>query len=276
MNRIVIVTGGASGIGAALSRSHAADGDTVLAVDVDTVGLDLLVDESARTQSTRVSSAVVDVRDADAVRACVDGVVADHGRLDIIYNNAGIGVGGRAHELDTAHWDRVIDVNLRGVVHGVQAALPHMLRHGSGHIVNTASLAGLIPSPGLAPYAATKHAVVGMTLSLRAEYAGRVGFTVLCPGFTDTPILDKGLPDDLPSVDLPQNIREMADSLPGGIYDLDALVADIRRGVERDEALVVAPRQARVAWRSFRLAPGKFVALVAKQAVAQGRRLGTG
>jgi NAD(P)-dependent dehydrogenase (short-subunit alcohol dehydrogenase family) len=276
MARIVIVTGGASGIGAGLCRSHAADGDTVVAADVDTAGLDLVVDDAARRGNGRVSAAEMDVRDDAAVRALVDLTVERHGRIDVIYNNAGIGVGGNSHELDTAHWDRVIDINLRGVVHGVQAALPHMLRQRSGHIVNTASLAGLIPSPGLAPYAATKHAVVGMTLSLRAEYASRgVRFTVVCPGFTDTPILDKPMPADLPQPAGQQPVREMADSLPGGIYELDALIADIRAGVKGDDAMIVAPRSARAAWRSFRLAPAKFVDLLAGRAEAQLRRLGS-
>jgi NAD(P)-dependent dehydrogenase (short-subunit alcohol dehydrogenase family) len=260
MSRIVIVTGGASGIGAGLCRSHAIDGDTVVAADLDTVGLGLLADELSRTAPGTVAAAELDVRDAAAVRELVDRTVAEHGRVDIIYNNAGIGVGGNTHELDTAHWDRVIDVNLRGVVHGVQAALPHMLRRGDGHIVNTASLAGLVPSPGLAPYAATKHAVVGATLSLRVEYARRnVRFTAVCPGFTDTPILDKPMPADLPPVDVPQDVREMADSLPGGIYDLDSLV--------------VAPRSARVAWRSFRLAPANFLRLLTRQVGSQVARL---
>ncbi len=257
MSHIVIVTGAASGIGAELVRSHIADGDQVIAVDVDSAGLVALED---RFDANWMRTYSVDVRDAAAMAELVDETIARHGRLDIIYNNAGLGIGGKSHELDVKHWDRAIDVNLRGVVHGTIAALPHLLRQGSGQIVNTASLAGLIPAPGLAPYGATKHAVVGMTLSMRVEYAAAgVGFTAVCPGFTDTPILDKEMPADLPAVAIPVTTRKMAESLPGGIYPVAALVQDIRRGVAANDALVVTPKAARSAWRTFRCSPGGFL-----------------
>jgi NAD(P)-dependent dehydrogenase (short-subunit alcohol dehydrogenase family) len=264
MSSTVVITGAASGIGAALAQSHLAGGDNVVATDIDAAGLQRLPDQLSG--SGALQTVELDVRDAAAVQQMVDNTVSERGGVDVMYNNAGIGVGGRTHELDPQHWDRVIDVNLKGVIHGVHAVLPSMLERGRGHIVNTASLAGLLPSPGLAPYVATKHAVVGLTLSLRAEYAHQgVQFTVLCPGFTDTPLLDKGLPEDLPQVDLPVEVRAMAESLPGGVYELDALVRDIRKGVTRNEAMVVAPAAARVAWRSFRLAPNKFLALLIRQ-----------
>ena len=95
---------------------------------------------------------VLDVRDAAAVADLVARWLAEHGQLDLMFNNAGIAVGGTVEEITLDHWDRVIDVNLRGVIHGVHAAYPVMLRQGNGHIVNTASLAGLVPGSGLAPY----------------------------------------------------------------------------------------------------------------------------
>ena len=105
------------------------------------------------------------------------------GRLDLMFNNAGLGIGGPVEELALAHWDRAIDVNLRGVVHGVHAAYPVMPRQRSGHIINTASLAGLMPTLGSAPYGATKWAVVGLSLSLRGEAAPpRVRVSVVRPG----------------------------------------------------------------------------------------------
>ncbi len=264
MSQIVIVTGAASGIGAELVRSHIADGDQVVAADVDSAGLAAL---EQRFDPKLMSICSLDVSDAVAVRKLVDETVAKYGRLDVIYNNAGVGIGGRTHDLDIEHWDRSIDVNLRGVVHGTVAALPHLLRQSSGQVVNTASLAGLIPSPGLAPYAAAKHAVVGMTLSLRVEYAASgVGFTAICPGFTDTPILDKEMPADLPSVAIPVTTRKMAESLPGGIYPVAALVEDIRRGVAENEALVVSPKMARSAWRMFRWSPGGFLKALQRRA----------
>jgi NAD(P)-dependent dehydrogenase (short-subunit alcohol dehydrogenase family) len=143
----------------------------------------------------------LDVTDADAVAALVERTAQDHGHLDLLFNNAGVAVTGPVSELTLAHWNRVIDINLRGVVHGVVAAYPIMIRQGRGHIVNTSSLAGLLPSPMLTPYGMTKHGVVGLSESLRMEAAAHgVRVSVVCPGVIDTPLLDKGNPPDLPPV----------------------------------------------------------------------------
>ena len=257
MSSIAIITGGASGIGAALSRAMVARGDTVVAADIDAEGAELHAKHLNETGPGRAWAAPLDVRDASAVQDLVDQVVRTEGRLDVMVNNAGIGIGGEMAELSLAHWDRAIDVNLRGVVHGVQAAFPVMVRQRRGHIVNTASLAGLVPAPLLTPYSMTKHAVVGLSLSLRPEAASHgVRVTAVCPGFTDTPILDKAGPEDLPKPALAERGREMATKAQRHLYDADLLAADILRGMDRNKALVVAPRSARVAWRAVRLAPG--------------------
>ncbi len=270
MARIAIITGGASGIGAGLARALAEKGVTLVLADIDELGVQMLAEELTAQGRARVSGVALDVRDAAAVQKVVDDTVAEHGRLDMIFNNAGIGVGGNTLELTVEHWDRCIDVNLRGVIHGVQAALPHMVEQGGGYIVNTASLAGLVPSPFLAPYAATKHAVVGLTLSLRTEFEDRgVHFIALCPGFTDTPILDKTMPDDLPEVTVAEPIRGMAAAMPGGIYDLDKLIGDIMGGVEKNDPMVVAPATARTAWRSFRTSPALVIRMITKAAARQ-------
>jgi len=259
MTRIGIVTGGGSGIGAALSRALVARGDTVVVADIDGAAAERVASDLGE----RASAAKVDVRDAAAVQAVVDDTVAAHGRLDLIFNNAGIAVGGDDLELGVAHWDRIIDINLRGVVNGVQAAYPVMARQRSGSIVNTASVAGLIPVPFLSPYVAVKHAVVGMSLSLRGEAkAHNVNVTVVCPGFTDTPILDSTGPDDLPK---PTSLREgsarESAQRMGKLYSPDALAQDILRGVDRKKAFVVAPRQARLIWRLYRIMPVPFAAI---------------
>ncbi|SHN71512.1 Short-chain dehydrogenase [Geodermatophilus obscurus] len=267
MSRIVIVTGGASGIGRALAAALVRRGDVVVLADVDG---DAAAEVAARlgAEGPGAATAVgVDVRDADAVAELVDGTAERHGRLDLLFNNAGIGMGGPVEELSPAHWDRAVDVNLRGVVHGVQAAYPLMVRQGHGHIVNTASLAGLLPSPGSAPYAATKWAVVGLSLSLRAEGAPRgVRVSVVCPGGVDTPILDKGLPADLPRVPTVEAIdaRELVTRFSGGrLYSAEALSADVLRGIDRNRPLIVAPRQARVMWRLMRLSPSLVLRVLA-------------
>src|SRR5215468_9923053 len=151
-NLITIVTGGASGIGRALCDELARRGATVIVADINLPGARNVADAIAASGGT-ACAANVDVRDAASVQALVDDTFKRHGRLDIIFNNAGIGVGGELHELGLEHWRTAIEVNLMGVVHGVAATYPIMVRQGTGQIVNTASLAGLIASPGLGPYA---------------------------------------------------------------------------------------------------------------------------
>src|SRR4029077_5666515 len=131
-----------------------------------------------------------------------------------------------------AHWDRVIDVNLRGVVHGVHAAYSVMVDHRLEHIENTASLAGLVPAPLMAPYAMTKHAVVGLSLSLRAEAASHgVRVTAVCPGVVDTALLDTAGPDDLPATALSGHVREFFRHVQPRFYAADQLAHDITRGI---------------------------------------------
>ena len=116
-----------------------------------------------------------------------------------MFNNAGISIGGETEELTLDHWNSIIDVNIRGVVHGVHAAYPLMVRQGSGHIVNTASMGGLMAAGLLTSYVMTKHAVVGLSLALRSEAAAHgVGVTAVCPSAVDTPILDKGAVGPVP------------------------------------------------------------------------------
>jgi len=199
--------------------------------------------------------AIVDVRDAPAVRAMVEDAHREHGRLDLMFNNAGVGIGGQVDELSLEHWNRALDVNVRGVIHGVHAAYPLMLAQGFGDIVNTGSAAGLLPVPLLAPYSMSKHAVVGLSLSLRAEAADRgVKVSVVCPGVTETPILDKGNPPDLPTLQHMLSGREYLERIRKP-YPASALAADILRGVGRNRAVIIAPRAAHVQWLIQRAAP---------------------
>ena len=140
MSRVVLVSGGASGIGAALATAHVMAGDTVVVADL---------------HPRDPSHVLLDVRDREAFAAVARAVVDRHGRIDVFYDNAGIAVAGGIEELTPEHWDSAIDVNLRGVIHGVEAVYPVMRAQGHGHIVITASLAGLIPVPLLGPYTVT-------------------------------------------------------------------------------------------------------------------------
>jgi len=189
---VAMVTGGGSGIGRALSRALAARGARVVVVDRDRD----TAAETARSIAAaggRAEPDVADVRNAAEVKRVVDGAWQTYGRLDYLFNNAGIGVGGEVLHNTVDDWRYIVDVNLMGVVHGVHAAYPKMAEQGFGHIVNTASMAGLMPTPMTASYGATKAAVVALSRALRieaAEYGVRV--SVICPGVIRTPILTGG------------------------------------------------------------------------------------
>jgi NAD(P)-dependent dehydrogenase (short-subunit alcohol dehydrogenase family) len=254
-DKVVIVTGAASGIGAALTRALTQQGTAlVVLADVNASGARMIADEIAAGRAGRVEAAPLDVRDAAAFAALVARVVSEQGRVDLLFNNAGIGIGGDVEDLTQEHWDRVIDVNIRGVVNGVRAVYPHMLERGDGHIVNTASMAGLGPAPLLTPYAMTKHAVVGLSTSLRIEAADRgVRVSALCPGGIDTPLLDSSGPADLAqgSFDVRRFLRRvLGKEQPAGDFAREAL-----RGVAKNRGIVIAPARTRAAARVLRHAP---------------------
>jgi len=249
---VAVVTGAASGIGLALSRAMDRRGARVWMTDIDAAA----VEKAAMSVGTRAQWAALDVRDAAAVKALIERVAGEAGRIDYLFNNAGIGIGGEAHELTVAHYDRIIDINIRGVVHGVAAAYPIMMKQRSGCIVNTASMAGLIPAPLIAPYALTKHAVVGLSLCLRAE-AARFGVQVnaLCPSAIETPILDTGNPKDLPQASWFPNVRRYLTTLGGPPYPVERLAEDTLAGIEKNLPLIIIPRRARVGAVMYRLFP---------------------
>lgn len=255
--RTAIVTGGASGIGTALAIELAAGGVHVVLADRQLAA----AEAAAAAINGRGGSALaaeLDVRSAGAFRALVEATVARRGRLDYLFNNAGIAVGGFAAEFAPADWDDVIDVNLRGVAHGIAAAYPLMIRQGFGHIVNTASMAGLTPVPLQISYCATKHAVVGLSKALRIEAARHgVRVSVVCPGAIRTPILAGGTFGRFtPGTDAAV-IAAMAEQLRPA--DPAVLARRVLRGVARNRAIIIEPRW-RALWYVERLWPACFAA----------------
>jgi NAD(P)-dependent dehydrogenase (short-subunit alcohol dehydrogenase family) len=190
--KIAFVTGGASGIGAALSTKLVDGGGEVWIADRQ-IGQAQQLAQRLNSGGARAHAIELDIRNYPAFESAVAEVVQQSGRIDYLFNNAGIGVGGEVDSYTLDDWNDVFDVNLRGVVHGIQAVYPIMIRQHSGHIVNTASMAGLVAGPGEASYTASKHAVVALSKALRLE-AERHGITVsvLCPGAIRTPILTGG------------------------------------------------------------------------------------
>lgn len=263
-----IVTGGGSGIGRALAEGLAARGARVWVADLDGGR----AEHVAAAIGREARAVALDVRDAPAVAALVARVDREHGRLDYLFNNAGVGVGGNAEDLVVDHWLRVLDVNVKGIVHGVAAAYPLMAARRRGHIVNTASLAGLVPCPLLTPYATAKHAVVGLSTSLAIEARSRgVKVTVLCPAAVETPLLDSKGPGDLPRPAWQPDYRRFLTRLAGPPVSPEGFAREALDGVARGAGVVVVPARARLVHLLGRLLPG-LLAGVAAKAVEEERR----
>ena len=254
VDQVAVVTGGASGIGRSLTAALAVAGARVVVADLDAARAEAVAAEIGRG----ARSEAVDVTDAVAVQRTIDDTVAREGRIDLLFNNAGIAVFADARDTTLADWNRQIDVNLRGVVHGVVAAYPIMLRQGFGHIVNTASAAGLLPSPATIAYAATKHAVVGLSLTLRAEARSHgVRVSVVCPGLIATPIVQAA------KIVGPTRERVLADPRLR-LYSSDRLAAAVLRGVARNRAVIPFTPEVRLMWALHRLSPRLSLAVMGR------------
>lgn len=244
-----IVTGAASGIGRGLAAAFVGRGHHVVVADID---LATATSAAAGMPGPGTASAAqVDVRDADAVQALVDATEDAHGPLDTMVNNAGIGVVGWSHELPAEQWRAVYDVNLHGVLHGVLAVYPRFMQRRAGRIVNMASLSAFTPVPAAAAYASSKHAVLGLTTSLRAEAAAHgVRVHAVCPGFVETPLLH----DEAPGSD-GLSFASVARALRLPATTTDRVVADVMRGLDRNTGVIVTPATARATRALTAIAP---------------------
>lgn len=247
------ITGAGSGIGRALAQAIAARGGYVYLADVDGAA----AQAAAASIGERATAVQLDVRDADSFRARVHEAAQQRGTLDFLFNNAGIGIAGEAYEIPAEAWQRIMDINVGGTLNGIAAAYPLMVEQRSGHIINTASLAGLGPAPLLAPYSMTKHAIVGLSHSLRIEAAAYgVRVSVLCPASVETPMLDAPPPADIKDMPWTPDVRRFLTKLAGPPYPAGKFAAEALRGVEKNAATIVAPARARMVWYLGRLAPG--------------------
>lgn len=205
--------------------------------------------EAIRAAGHEASAAQLDVSDGAAFTAAVEDAWRTHGRIDVLVNNAGIGAAADARDMTPELWRQVMAVNFMGVIHGCQAVWPRMAASGGGQVVNIASAFGLLPGPLYAAYSATKHGVVGLSRSLRAE--GRalgIGVTAVCPGFIETRIFDNAV-----LIGVERDAARAA--VPFRFVDIDTAIDRTLRGVARNRGLVVFPWEIRLLWWLDRLAP---------------------
>jgi len=261
---VAIVTGAASGIGRAISDALAERGCHVVLADIDLDDAEAAA-QQIRERGGRASARRLDVTRFEQVGQVVDQTVDEHGRLDYVFNNAGIGVGGEVVDHTVEAWNQIIGVNLLGVIHGVQCAYPAMIRQGFGHIVNTASIAGLVAPPGMTSYTTTKHAVVGLSKALRIEaHARGIRVSVLCPGVIRTPLLQGGR-HGIFLVPLPEGrARELVNEyferlrpMPAPTFARKALDQ-----IARGRAVIIIPTWWKIAWWLERASPSLMLYLL--------------
>jgi NAD(P)-dependent dehydrogenase (short-subunit alcohol dehydrogenase family) len=253
----VVITGAGSGIGAATAQRFASAGADVVAVDIDAA--------SAAQTASRCGgvSYQCDVADADAVRELAASVQRDHGPVDVLVNNAGVGVGGAFLETGVEDWDWLRSINLDGVAYGCYAFGPAMVERGRGHVVNVASGSAYMPNRSMAAYCATKSAVFSFSQCLRADWAGSgVGVSVICPGVINTPIASHSRMYGRLAGQQERIVRAFRFG-----HSPDLVGKAIVRAVQRNQAIVPVGLESSFAYRVLRFAPGSVQGLLARTQV---------
>ncbi len=246
-DKTVILTGAASGIGRALARALAEAGAVVHALDANAAGLASLTEENPGPGV--IHPVVMDVCDIDRYGAAVDRIRETSGSIDYLFNNAGITLLGESHKLPFDRWKRILDINLMGVVNGIQLVYPLMIAQGNGHIISTASLAGATGYATAAAYAASKSAVLELSRSLHAEAkAYGVRISVACPGYVDSGIFQQ---ESILGAERDAVIRDF----PVRMMTPDEAAGHLLKGVTKRKRVIVFPFSARFLWALAHLTP---------------------
>ena len=248
-DKVAIITGAGSGIGRALALQLAEKGARLIICDINQERIEQTRKELEQ-KGAQVRAWQVDVSDYQAVKKMVDATLEEFGRLDYIFNNAGIAIGGEVRDITIEDWRAVINVNLWGVINGIACAYPIMVRQGFGHIINLSSIEGLVPFPGTVSYVASKFGIFGLSLALLLE-AERLGIkvSVVCPGLVHTKIFD-----DAKMVKLErEKALEPMLSVPG--VSPEECARRILKGVERNQPIIVITFLAKLMYFLQRLSP---------------------
>ena len=263
---LALVTGAGSGIGRATALALAGRGARVLCVDVD---------DRAATQTAADCGGeahAVDVSDAGALAELARRVEGAHGPLDVLVNNAGVGMSGRFLDTTLEDWEWILGVNLRGVIHGCSAFGPGMVGRGRGHVVNVSSALGYIARASEPAYVTTKAAVLALSRCLRADWARRnVGVSAVCPGVIATPIIEHARFSGAQA--RADNVERLRDTFARRGHPPDAVGRAVIRAVRHDRAVVPVGAEAWAAWLGRRVMPTRLEDRLAAVATAEGTAL---
>lgn len=259
--KVIVITGAGSGIGRATALAFASEGANIVAVDIKADRLDEVKSEIEK-RGAKASTKIVDVSSREQVADLAKYVIEKYGRVDILYNNAGVGTGGLIEATPYEDWEWVFKINFWGVYNGVHAFLPYMIERQYGHIVNTASGAGIAPLVSLGAYTSTKYAVVGMSEVLRAEVRRHnIGVSVICPGIINTNIVADG------RAHIPQGAKadqqKMTDFYKKRGWPPERVAKAVLNAVRKNKGIVPVGPEAWLGWYMMRISPSLYNAMSA-------------
>lgn len=260
--RTALVTGAASGIGKATALALGRRGADLVICDLDEAGL-LATEAALRELGRAVLARHVDVSDREAMRAFADETSARVGALDILMNNAGVGLGASFADTSLEDWDWILRINLLGVVHGCHFFVPPMVaRRAGGHVVNVSSAAGYLPAEALSAYVTTKYAVLGLSESLRVELRTHgIGVTAICPGIIDTPITRSARLRGRYAAEGQR--QEMVEAYRRRGYGPERVAENVLRAIQRNRGIAPGSPEAWIGWYAKRLSPTLVARLLA-------------